>query len=108
MRYFTINALRASVLALGGAVLTTAGCGDSHELCPELCERSSECPEVIGDEETCTSNCTSKQEEAEEKGCEEQWEAYSECESHSTNLCDPQMLAEECSVQLDAYNACTQ
>jgi hypothetical protein len=105
MKHSTPKALCAWTLALGGAVLVAA-CGDSHELCPELCERSSECPEVLGDEDACTSDCTAKQEAAEEKGCEEQWEAYSECASHSTNLCDPPMLAEECSVQLDSYDTC--
>lgn len=94
-----------AVMALGGGALV-AGCGEEHDLCPELCERSGECPEVLGDEDACVSTCSADQEKAEENGCEEQWEAYQECASHSTNLCDPAMLHEECSVQYDAYQSC--
>lgn len=101
-KYKTLGAV---ILALGGAALVT-GCGEDHEICPELCERSSECPEVLGDEDTCVSTCNAELESAEEKGCEEQWEAYQECASHSTNLCQADLLHEECSVQYDAYTSC--
>jgi hypothetical protein len=90
-------------LALGSLFL---GCGEDHDLCPELCERSAECPAVLGSEDECTSRCTSELTTAEETGCEEQWETKAECESHSTNLCDEAALREECSVQFDAYESC--
>jgi hypothetical protein len=97
-----------SVLALLGPAAIASGCGEDHDICPELCERSSECPDVLGDEDACNSKCTSEQEAAEDADCGEQWEAYQECASHSTNLCTPDALAEECSVQLDSYNSCKQ
>ena len=106
MKNLTKTAL--SVLALLGPAAIASGCEDEHDLCPELCERSSECPEVLGDEDACTSTCTEEQEAAEESGCESEWESYAECASHSTNLCEQAALEEECSVQLDAYNGCKQ
>lgn len=95
-----------SVLALLGTAAIASGCEDEHDLCPELCERTLECPEVHGDEDACLTKCSDEQESAEEAECESEWASYIECASHSTNLCDKPALEEECSVQGDAYYGC--
>lgn len=104
MNHVVTTALHALVLVF----FVTAGCSSEHgeEGCPELCERTAQCPGSTGGEDACVSACRSTTEVVESAGCDEDWESFLECRSHATDACNEQSYAEECSVQYDSFRSC--
>ncbi|WP_437673490.1 hypothetical protein [Sorangium sp. So ce131] len=98
----------AARLALAAIALVAAGCSSGHgeEGCPELCERTAECPGSTLDEDSCLAACDEDTETAEEAGCHDARESYLECRNHAEDTCDPAQYEEECSIQLETLESC--
>ncbi|XXT17901.1 hypothetical protein WME94_47505 [Sorangium sp. So ce429] len=95
-------------MALTALVAVAVSCSSGHgeEGCPELCERTVECPGEPQTEESCLATCSAETETAEEAGCSDAWESYLECRNHAEDNCDPEKYDEECSIQRESLTSC--
>ena len=88
------------------AVAVSCSSGHGEEGCPELCERTVECPGEAQTEESCLATCGAETEKAEEAGCSGARESYLECRNHAEDHCDPEKYDEECSIQRESLMSC--
>ena len=104
MRTF-FNARSATLATFLVAALGVAGCGSAVEsLCEHMCECEGDCRDDDVDE--CVAELEEAEHEAEDRGCEDEWEDVIECADDNQICADNAVFdANACREELVAYMA---
>jgi hypothetical protein len=93
---------KLTIVPMLALAMFATGCGDD---CVSACEDAKECEG--GDEDTdCDKECEDSAKEAEDAGCEDQYDEFASCVADQDDVCDIEKLAEACSSEASKYNEC--
>ena len=95
-----MNLRKFTIVPMLALALFAVGCGAD---CESICEDSNEC-EGVTEKVNCEKSCEERQKEAEDKGCEDQYDDLESCMGDVEDIC--KITAKTCAKENTALNDC--